>query len=199
MKKKILIAIFVVLCVVGAVCAIYFPNSDVNNAIGEAQNAVIEEIENVEEESTDVIVSDEAQEIVEETIEATENGEDLSTTEIIESSEDEEDTVETEDVEVDESEIEADAQVEQENIAYEGDTTGSGLSLLGTYTGLTYYSQADSRWASVMYSSIGDTTQTMKSSACGPTSAAMVVSSSKGTILPTTMATLAVDNRISYS
>ena len=198
MKKKILVIIFAILCVIGAVCAIYFPNSEINNAIDTAQNAVIEEIEEIEEESTaeEVIVSSEAEEIVRDTIQATQEGEDLSTTEVIESTEEEEDTVETEDVEVDESEIEADAQVEQENIAYEGDTTGSGLSLLGTYTGLTYYSQADSRWASVMYSSIGDTSQTMKSSACGPTSAAMVVSSSKGTILPTTMATLAVDNRI---
>ena len=55
MKKKILIVIFVVLCVVGAVCAIYFPNSNINNEIAEAQNAVIEEIENVEEESIDVM------------------------------------------------------------------------------------------------------------------------------------------------
>ena len=110
MKKKILIAIFVVLCVVGAVCAIYFPNSNINNEIAEAQNAVIEEIENAE--STDVIVSDEAQEIVEETIEAAENGEDLSTTEIIESSEDEEEAIE-------EEATEEDGAVEQENIAWE--------------------------------------------------------------------------------
>ena len=112
MKKKILIAIFVVLCLVGAVCAIYFPNSNINNTIGEAQNAVIEEIENVEEESTDVIVSDEAQEIVEETIEATANGDDLSTVETIESSEDEEETIE-------EEATEEDGTVEQENIAWE--------------------------------------------------------------------------------
>ena len=169
MKKKILVIIFAILCVIGAVCAIYFPNSEINNAVNEAQNAVIEEIEEIEEEENtaeEVIVSSEAEEIVRDTIQATQEGEDLSTTEIIESSEDEEDTVETEDVEIDEFEIEADAQVEQENIAYEGDTTGNGLNLLGTYTGLTYYSQADSRWANVMYSSIGDTTQTMKSSAC---------------------------------
>ena len=75
-----------------------------------------------------------------------------------------------------------------------GDNTGNGLSLLGAYQGLTYYNQADSRWAYVMYSSVGDASQTMKSSACGPTAAAIVVSSSKGAILPTTMANLAVDN-----
>lgn len=45
-----------------------------------------------------------------------------------------------------------------------------------------------------MYSSVGNSSQTMKSSGCGPTAAAMVVSSSKGTILPTTMANLFVSN-----
>ena len=45
-----------------------------------------------------------------------------------------------------------------------------------------------------MYSSTNNKTQTMKNSACGPTSAAMIVSSSKGAILPTTMAGLSVDN-----
>ena len=109
MKKKILVIIFAILCVIGAVCAIYFPNSD---AIDTAQNAVIEEIEEIEEESTDVIVSDEAQEIVEETIEATANGDDLSTVETIESSEDEEETIE-------EEATEEDGTVEQENIAWE--------------------------------------------------------------------------------
>jgi LysM repeat protein len=44
------------------------------------------------------------------------------------------------------------------------------------------------------YTSTGNTNQTMKSSACGPTSAAMIISSSKGAILPTTMAQLFVDN-----
>ena len=34
----------------------------------------------------------------------------------------------------------------------------------------------------------------MKTSACGPTTAAMIVSSAKGAILPTTMARLSVDN-----
>ena len=46
----------------------------------------------------------------------------------------------------------------------------------------------------MLYTSVGNPTQTMKSSACGPTSAAIIVSSSKGAILPTTMARLFVDN-----
>ncbi|MBO5349000.1 MAG: C39 family peptidase [Clostridia bacterium] len=110
-----------------------------------------------------------------------------STTEIVEITELDEQTVEVE------QQVESDAVVEQENISYNGADTGTGLSLLGECTGLTYYSQADSRWANYLYTATNNSTQTMKSSACGPTSAAMVVSSSKGTILPTTMADLFVE------
>ena len=95
---------------------------------------------------------------------------------------------------IEENDIENDGETEQENISYDGDIRGSGLDLLGAYQGLTYYSQADSRWANMPYTSIGDSSQTMKSSGCGPTVAAMVVSSSKGAILPSTMAHLFVSN-----
>lgn len=182
MKKTILTILLILLCIAGAYCAIYFPDSNINNTISEAQNLVIEEIQN------EVAVSDETKDIANNTKEATENNEDISTTEIIKSSEEEEKEI------TDEGALENDAVIEQENISYNGVSTGNGLSLLGSYQGLTYYSQADSRWASVMYSSIGDYSQTMKSSACGPTSAAIVVSSSKGAILPTTMASLFVSN-----
>ena len=177
-KKTILSIVLAILCVVGAFSAIYFPNSQINDVISETQNIILQEI----------VVSDEVQKNVNETIEATNKDEDISTTEVIESSIEEEQEV------FDEGALETDAVVEQENISYNGDNSGKGLSLLGAYQGLTYYSQADSRWANVMYSSVGNTSQTMKSSACGPTSAAMVVSSSKGAILPTTMAQLFVDN-----
>ena len=40
-----------------------------------------------------------------------------------------------------------------------------------------YFSQRDNRWKNKVYSSVGNANQTMKSSGCGPTSAAMVVSS----------------------
>lgn len=186
MKKKILITIACLLAILGVICGIYWTDSDINNAIGMAQNTIIEKIENIEE--NDVVLTDEMQAEINDTIENVENGKDISTTEIIESSEEEEQEI------TDEGALENDAMVEQENISYNGDNSGNGLSLLGTYQGLTYYSQADSRWANVMYSSTGDRSQTMKSSACGPTSAAMVVSSSKGAILPTTMASLAVSN-----
>lgn len=183
MKKKILIIIACLLAVLGVICKIYWPESEINNSIEMAQNTIIEEVR-----KDDVIITDETQALINETIEIAESGKDIATTEIIEGSIKEEEQI------TDEGVIEKDGIVEQENISYDGDNSGKGLSLLGSYQGLTYYSQADSRWANVMYSSIGDGTQTMKSSACGPTSAAMIVSSSKGAILPTTMANLAVSN-----
>nr|DAI07314.1 MAG TPA: SH3 domain protein [Bacteriophage sp.] len=79
----------------------------------------------------------------------------------------------------------------QGEIAYNGSSELPSVSL-GQYTGLTYYSQIDSRWKNKLYTSTGNTSQTMGSSACGPTCSAMVVSSIKGTILPTTMADLYV-------
>ena len=179
MKKKnykILAIIVVILCCLG----LYFEFSK--------QRETTEVVTDNTTEINEIVVTEETQDIANETIRLTKNNEDISTREIIESTEEEEQKV------IDKSALETDAVVEQENISYDGDNTGNGLSLLGFYQGLTYYSQADSRWANLMYSSIGDSSQTMKSSSCGPTSAAIVVSSSKGTILPTTMANLAVDN-----
>lgn len=134
----------------------------------------------------EVIISDELQEIADDTIEQVENGETLDTEEKITSNSKEEATIE--------NELEEDGTVEIEDISYDGTNTGKGLELLGKYQGLTYYSQADSRWGSVLYTSNGNKSQTIKSSGCGPTSAAMVISSSKGTILPTATAKLSVDN-----
>lgn len=185
MKNKILILFTCLIVVAGIFLGIDL--SDKENQKEIVENIVVEETE-IQDNKKDIIISDEAKESAEETIEATENGEDLSTTELIESSEEEEIEI------TDEGALEIDAVIEQESISYDGDNTGNGISLLGAYQGLTYYSQADSRWANVMYSSIGDSSQTMKSSACGPVSAAIIVSSSKGTILPTTMASLAVSN-----
>ena len=181
-KKTILTYVFVALAVLGALASIYFPNSKINNVIDETQNIIMQEI----------VVSEETKSEVADTKNAVENGGKVETTQIVKSSENEEKEV-TDDG-ADEFLLEYDALVEQENIAYNGDNEGKGLDLLGKYQGLTYYSQADSRWASKLYTSTNNSTQTMKSSACGPTCAAMVVSSSKGAILPTTMANLAVDN-----
>lgn len=79
----------------------------------------------------------------------------------------------------------------QGEIAYNGSSELPNVQL-GEYAGLTYYSQIDPRWKNKLYTSTGNTSQTMGSSACGPTCSAMVVSSIKGTILPTTMADLYV-------
>lgn len=184
MKEKKLAWTVVLLCiiVIGIICKIYIPDSKINNTIDQVQTEIIKEI----------IVSEETQAEVADTKDAVANGGDVSTTEIAKATIKEEEEVTDEGA--DESLLEADALIEQENIAYNGDNAGKGINLLGKWTGLTYYSQADSRWASKLYTSTNNKTQTMKSSACGPTSAAMIVSSAKGAILPTTMANLSVDN-----
>lgn len=92
---------------------------------------------------------------------------------------------------LEEQEVEDEGFELQGEIAYNGSSELPSVSL-GQYTGLTYYSQIDSRWKNKLYTSTGNTSQTMGSSACGPTCSAMIVSSIKGTILPTTMADLYV-------
>lgn len=178
-KRNIILVIATIIAAILAGLGFYNINKDADT--NEIIDSVVNEIIN------EIIITRDTQKLVNETIEATKNEEDLSTTEIIESTEEEEKNLEEENLEID-------AQVEQENISYNGDNNGNGLSLLGAYQGLTYYNQADSRWANVMYSITGDSSQTIKSSGCGPTAAAIVVSSSKGAILPTTMAQLFVDN-----
>lgn len=83
----------------------------------------------------------------------------------------------------------------QGNIAYEAGENSKDYEVkLEEYAGLTYYSQVDSRWRDKIYSSTGNSSQTIGTSGCGPTSAAMVVSSIRGTITPNTMADLFVAN-----
>lgn len=107
-----------------------------------------------------------------------------STTEIPEGTEQEEKMVETQ-------ETESESFEEQGEIAYNGSDKTPNITV-GDYVGLTYYSQIDSRWKKDIYSSVGDYSQTIGSSGCGPTSAAMVVSSIKGNITPKEMADLYV-------
>ena len=90
-----------------------------------------------------------------------------------------------------EQEVESEAFEEQGNIAYEGSSEYPNVSL-GNYVGLTYYNQTDSRWNNHPYTSIGDSSQTIGKSGCGPTSAAMVVTAIKGTITPPEMGDLFV-------
>ena len=86
-------------------------------------------------------------------------------------------------------ETEAEGFEEQGIVAYNGSEKAPNVNI-GEYAGLTYYSQLDNRWRYNMYSSVGDSSQTIGTSGCGPTSAAMVVSSIKGNITPDQMANL---------
>lgn len=184
MKKKILVVLIIILFSIMNVCIykLYVKNIKMQNEIDELQRKISNKVEN------EIIISEETKKLSDQTKEIVNRDEKLSTTEEVESSEQDEKNV------TDNEALETDAIVDQENISYEGDHTGEGLSLLGKYQGLTYYNQADSRWANIMYSSTNNKAQTMKTSACGPTTAAMIISSAKGAILPTTMARLSVDN-----
>lgn len=177
-KKKILIVIACILAVTSVLCGIFYPDKLINNTIKEYQNIVYNEIKAIDE---NIIIQD-----------VTENDEISSYTEEI---------VENEDITL-EDEIELEEEIitenesfelqDEENISYDGDRAQSWNVELGEYKGLTYYSQIDSRWKNILYTSIGNTSQTIGSSGCGPTSAAMVVSSIKGAITPDTMANLFV-------
>lgn len=94
-----------------------------------------------------------------------------------------------------EQNLEKDA-VEEENenvISGSGSTAAEDDIVLGAKQETpVYYSQVDSRWKNHMYSAIGDPSQTIGISGCGPTSAAMVVSSIKGSINPAEMGDLYV-------
>jgi len=96
---------------------------------------------------------------------------------------------ETDEQSLEVQETEAEGFEEQGIVAYNGAEKTPDIQL-GEYAGLTYYSQLDNRWRYNMYSSVGDSSQTIGTSGCGPTSAAMVVSSIKGNITPDTMANL---------
>ena len=188
MKKKLSAILSMLICIliIFSGCAAGNESIETTTETTEAYTeTVTEEITAPEE----IIVSDEVQEIIDDTAESVAAGEDLSTDEIIKSDIQEETEI------VDEGVLEADGTVEQENISYDGTNTGKGALLLAGPPTLTYYSQADSRWGAIPYTSIGDKTQTIKTSGCGPTSAAMVVTASKGIITPPAMKQLFEDNR----
>ena len=176
-KKKILILVACILAVLGVLCGIFYPEAEVNNAINTYQNLVMNEIQAIDE---DVVVED-----------ITENEELSSTEETTEEAtiEDEQE-LETEEV----TEVETFELENEEAISYDGDRAKSWNIELGDYQGLTYYSQIDSRWKNNLYTSTGNKTQTIGSSGCGPTCAAMIVSSIKGTITPDTMEEIFVRN-----
>lgn len=136
----------------------------------ELQKEVVQEITNT---ITDMATYEMTQEEIE----------NLGTTEIIEQTEEQENKQE--------QEVEDESFKLQGEIAYEGTSEYPQVSL-GEYKGLTYYNQIDSRWRYHKYSSIGDSSQTIGTSGCGPTSAAMIVTAIKGTITPPEMGDLFV-------
>lgn len=75
---------------------------------------------------------------------------------------------------------------QQGQVAYRSASKTPNVKL-GSYKGLTYYSQVDSRWARHPYTIINDPSQDIANYGCGPTCAAMIVSSIKGTITPPDM------------
>lgn len=111
----------------------------------------------------------------------------LPSTEIIKQTEEQENAQE--------QEVEGEDFKLQGEVAYNGTTEYPNISL-GNYSGLTYYSQIDSRWSSKMYSSTKNPSQTIGTSGCGPTSAAMIVTAIKGSITPPEMADLFVKYRL---
>jgi len=110
----------------------------------------------------------------------------LPSTKIIEQTQEQENAIE--------QEVEDEGFELQGNIAYEGDRARSWDVELGDYKGLTYYSQLDSRWASLPYTSTGNSSQTIGSSGCAPTTASMVVTAIKGAITPDKMSNLFAQN-----
>ena len=96
-----------------------------------------------------------------------------------------------------EAEVSAEQEVESEEFELQGEIAYNGTTeypqvCLGDYTGLTYYNQTDLRWKNHQYSSTSNSSQTIGTSGCGPTSAAMIVTAIKGTITPDTMGDLFV-------
>ena len=174
--KKILYVITAcVLAVILVWLGIYDPDNPATNVVGQVQNVVLDEIKVIDE---DVVVED-----------ITEN-EKLSSDEttIEDVSLEEEEELESENIIKEETEgFEL-----QGDISYDGDRAKSWNVELGDYSGLTYYSQIDNRWKNNLYTAVGNRTQTIGSSGCGPTCASMVVSSIKGIITPDTMARLFV-------
>lgn len=185
------VSLFIVCIVIISILATMF---GLNQRVPE-NDPTTEVVTEVTTESTteEVIISNEVEELAQDTIDMIEDGESIESEDII-TGDNAKDAKSDEITIEDEQAIEQDAVVEQEDISYDGTNKGNGSKLLGKPTGPICYLQLDSRWGSLPYTSCGNKSQTIKSSGCGPTSAAMVVSASKGAILPPTMAKLFVDN-----
>lgn len=164
--KKSIIGIIVSLILAISLGIFVFYKSDIEN-----QYKTVKEIKN----SSNITLYEITKEEIKE----------LPSTEITEQTEEQEQKVSAEQ-EVEDEEFEL-----QGEIAYEGSNEYPEIKL-GNYVGLTYYNQIDSRWKTHPYTSVGDSSQTIGSSGCGPTAAAMIVTATKGTITPDEMGDLFV-------
>ena len=165
-KKRNIVLIIVTICV-AFLSGFGFYNANKDNSTEEIVAGAVNEIKDY------ITTYNMTQEEIEE----------LPSTEIVEQTEEQE--------QAQEQEVEDESFQLQGEIAYNGTTEYPQISL-GNYTGLTYYNQTDSRWRYHQYSSVGDSSQTIGTSGCGPTSAAMVVTAVKGTITPPEMGDLFV-------
>jgi len=161
-RNKTIIAVIMMCVILFAVFA--FSDDE------ELQKEVVEQITNT---VTDMATYEMTEEEVKE----------LPSTEIAEQTEEQENAQE--------QEVEGEEFKLQGEVAYNGTTEYPNVRV-GDYKGLTYYSQIDQRWSNKMYSSVGNSTQTIGTSGCGPTSAAMIVTACKGAITPDAMADLFV-------
>ena len=168
-NKKRNIVLIVIAIFIGILSGFGFYNANKDNSTEEIVSSAVNEIKDY------ITTYNMTQEEIEQ----------LPTKEIVEQTENEEQEVSAE------QEVESEHFELQGEIAYEGSSEYPNISL-GNYAGLTYYNQTDSRWRYHQYSSIGDSSQTIGTSGCGPTSAAMVVTAIKGTITPPEMGDLFV-------
>lgn len=169
MNKKIISLVIAVLTAVIILLQVYLNYKETGKIDTDKINEAVETIVNTYEMSEKEI-------------------QDLATTEIVEQTEEQENAQE--------QEVESEGFELQGEIAYEGDRARSWDVELGDYKGLTYYSQLDSRWASQLYTSKNDSSQTIGSSGCAPTTASMIVTACKGAITPDKMSDLFVKYRL---
>lgn len=141
-NKKRNIVLITIAVFIGILSGFGFYNANKDNSTEEIVNSAVNEIKDY---ITTYNMSE--QEI-----------EELPSTEIVEQTE--------EDENAQEQEVEDEGFELQGEIAYEGDRANTWNIELGDYKGLTYYSQIDSRWANHMYSSTGNSSQTIGTSGC---------------------------------
>ena len=166
-KRKIILIISAV--IVGILGGLEFYKANENSSTNEIVNGVVNEVKN------NISTYDMTEQEVK----------NLPSTEIQAQTEEQEKAV------AEEQTVEDEKFEQQGEIAYNGTSEYPNVTL-GNYQGLTYYSQIDNRWRYKMYSSVGNSSQTIGTSGCGPTCASMVVTAIKGTITPPEMCDLFV-------